>query len=68
MHSLWVVGVCVYAGFETKLAKNMREAPIKFSQLDRIAKSAVIVILCFQFALSLASAIGMSGMVTTKRT
>jgi hypothetical protein len=61
VHSLWVVGVCVYAGFETKLAKNMREAPIKFSQLDRIANSAVIVILCFQFALSLASAIGMSG-------
>ena len=61
VHSLWVVGVCVYAGFETKLAKNMREAPIKFSQLDRIANSAVIVILCFQFALSLASAVGMSG-------
>ena len=39
----------------------MREAPIKFSQLDRIANSAVIVILCFQFALSLASAVGMSG-------
>jgi magnesium-transporting ATPase (P-type) len=53
--------VCVYAGFETKLAKNMREPPIKFSQLDRIANSAVIVILCFQFALSLASAVGMSG-------
>ena len=45
-------------GFETKLAKNMREAPIKFSQLDRIANSAVIVILCFQFALSFASAAG----------
>ena len=55
------MGVCVYAGFETKLAKNMREAPIKFSQLDRIATRAVIVILCFQFALSLASAVGMSG-------
>ena len=39
----------------------MREAPIKFSQLDRIANSAVIVILCFQFALSFASAAGMSG-------
>lgn len=60
VHSLWTVGVCVYAGFETKLAKNMREAPIKFSQLDRIANQAVIVILGFQFVLSFASAYGMA--------
>ena len=55
VHSAWVVGVCIYSGRESKLAKNMREAPIKFSQLDRVTNRAVLIALLLQLCLAIIS-------------
>jgi len=53
----YAIGVAVYTGVDTKLAKNSRRAPSKLSQLDRLVNRAIWMIL---LALSLVCTISAS--------
>jgi phospholipid-transporting ATPase len=50
-NTTWAVGVCIYAGPETKLGLNLKPPPSKFSQLDRKLNKYVFSIFAFDMAL-----------------
>lgn len=50
-NTTWAVGVCVYAGPETKLGLNLKAPPSKFSQLDRKLNKYVFSIFAVDMAL-----------------
>lgn len=47
----WVIGVAVFTGTDTKLVRNSFETPSKFSQLDKLMNSTVLLILCLMVAI-----------------
>jgi magnesium-transporting ATPase (P-type) len=49
----YVVGIVVYAGTDTKLVRNQRKPPSKFSQLDLRLNNAVIAIFVMDLVLVL---------------
>eukprot|EP01122_Echinamoeba_exundans_P017726 TRINITY_DN965_c0_g1_i1.p1 TRINITY_DN965_c0_g1~~TRINITY_DN965_c0_g1_i1.p1 ORF type:complete len:918 (-),score=99.81 TRINITY_DN965_c0_g1_i1:823-3576(-) len=50
-NTAWAVGVCIYAGPETKLGLNLKPPPSKFSQLDRKLNKYVFSIFALDMAL-----------------
>nr|CAJ2469358.1 unnamed protein product [Leishmania braziliensis] len=44
----WVWGMVVYAGIDTKLFRNLKEKPLKSSNLDRKLNYLIVAILIFQ--------------------
>eukprot|EP01100_Stratorugosa_tubuloviscum_P005015 TRINITY_DN2281_c2_g1_i1.p1 TRINITY_DN2281_c2_g1~~TRINITY_DN2281_c2_g1_i1.p1 ORF type:complete len:1111 (-),score=448.96 TRINITY_DN2281_c2_g1_i1:197-3529(-) len=54
----WLIGICVYAGGETKLALNQKPPPSKMSTLDKKMNTYVFGILIFQFAICIALGVG----------
>jgi phospholipid-translocating P-type ATPase (flippase) len=53
----WALGVVLYTGKETKLVMNARQVPTKISMIETTMNTFIIVVLCMQVALSLASQI-----------
>lgn len=50
-NTTWAVGICIYAGPETKLGLNLKAPPSKFSQLDRKLNKYVFSIFGLDMAL-----------------
>jgi magnesium-transporting ATPase (P-type) len=47
----WAVGICIYAGPETKMGLNLKQPPSKFSHLDKKLNKYVIMIFAIDFLL-----------------
>ena len=52
-----VYGLVVYTGHDTKIMMNTAEAKYKFSNLELMMNKSIVIILCFQFTLSLIGAV-----------
>ncbi len=53
----WIIGIIIYTGHNCKLMKNAKEPILKMSSVESLLNKLLVVILCMQIVLSIASSI-----------
>jgi phospholipid-transporting ATPase len=56
----WAVGAVVFAGRDTKLVRNSARAPVKRSNIERVANKLVLLLFALELSLAILCAIGFS--------
>uniref|UniRef100_A0A8D2JNY1 P-type phospholipid transporter n=1 Tax=Sciurus vulgaris TaxID=55149 RepID=A0A8D2JNY1_SCIVU len=57
-NTLWIIGIVIYTGFETKLMQNAVKSPLKRSKVEKVTNLQILVLLLLLFLMSAVSCVG----------